>query len=103
MVRRATERVRNRLHVLILFGFLFPVVCAVGESAFKGVRKPIPRAVREREELRLPDGATDVRRLGRGWHTFRLAVDGRPRRYLRRLSPAGATEAFVEVDDPVNP
>ena len=78
-------------------------VVYVGDFVVNERWRPPPPDVLERETLRLPEGAEDVRRLGRGWHTFRLTVDGRPRRFLRHLAPDDATEAVVELGGPVTP
>lgn len=50
--------------------------------------------------LALPPGAHDVHRLGNGWHTFRLPIEGRERLFLRRVCPVSAnTESISEIVD----
>lgn len=103
MTRRAIEPALAVWHALALLATLIIALIIVRNAVVDLFRGTPPPDVLEREALRLPEGAEDVRRLGRGWHTFRLTVDGRPRRFLRHLSPDDAAEAFVELGGPVTP
>jgi hypothetical protein len=54
-----------------------------------------------RSSLQLPWEATDAKDVGRGWHTFTMVIEGRPRRFLRHHGGGlSATECLVELYEP---
>jgi hypothetical protein len=92
------------LAAVIAFFLLSFMGCDAPEPEIKVVTKE-EKSELLAKELKLPPGAKNVNALNEEWHTFDLVIDGRTRRFLRRIygmkgsngQYESATEAFTEL------